>query len=113
MILVPDLVDYEIFYQTFNANNEGGEIKSIKAQSGIAPVVVTESRKEVKLSVNQLSTNAQEPSEGPIANLVNGNTNDFFHTRWSSLRFRCLITFRLISMKNIKFLHWNGGIVCR
>lgn len=76
--------DYEIFYQTFNANNEGGEIKSIKAQSGIAPVVVTESRKEVKLSVNQLSTNAQEPSEGPIANLVNGNTNDFFHTRWSS-----------------------------
>ena len=76
--------DYEIFYQTFNANNEGGEIKSIKAQSGIAPVVVTESRKEVKLSGNQLSTNAQEPSEGPIANLVNGNTNDFFHTRWSS-----------------------------
>lgn len=76
--------EYEIFYQTFNSNNEGGEIKSFKAKSGVAPVVVTEKRTEVKLSGNQLSTNAQEPSEGPIENLINGNTNDFFHTRWSS-----------------------------
>lgn len=76
--------EYEIFYQTFNSNNEGGEIKSFKAKSGVAPIVVTEKRTEVKLSGDQLSTNAQEPSEGPIANLVNGNTNDFFHTRWSS-----------------------------
>lgn len=76
--------EYEIFYQTFNANNEGGEIKSIKATSGIAPVTITEKRTEYKLTENQLSTNAQEPSEGPIKNLINGDTNDFFHTRWSS-----------------------------
>ena len=31
-----------------------------------------------------LSTNAQEPTEGPIANLVDGNSGSFFHTRWSS-----------------------------
>ena len=29
-------------------------------------------------------TNAQEPSEGPIANLLDGNTNTFFHTAWST-----------------------------
>lgn len=37
----------------------------------------------VPLSVDMVSTNAQEPNEGPIANLVNGNTNDYFHTIWS------------------------------
>lgn len=31
-----------------------------------------------------LSTDDQEPSEGPIKNLVDGNYNSFFHTRWSS-----------------------------
>lgn len=31
-----------------------------------------------------LSTDNQEPSEGPIKNLVDGNYNSFFHTRWSS-----------------------------
>lgn len=30
-----------------------------------------------------LSTNAQEPSEGPIANLLDGNTGTFFHSTWS------------------------------
>jgi len=29
-------------------------------------------------------TNAQEPSEGPIANLLDGDTNTFFHTAWST-----------------------------
>ncbi len=28
-------------------------------------------------------TNAQEPSEGPIANLLDGNVNTMFHTAWS------------------------------
>ena len=30
----------------------------------------------------QLSTNAQEPSEGPIKNAVDGDKNTFFHTNW-------------------------------
>ena len=46
--------------------------------------VQEKSRKEFALSASQLSTNAQEPSEGPISNLVDGNVNNFFHTRWSS-----------------------------
>lgn len=76
--------EYEFFFQTFNANNEGGEVTSFKAVSGKAPIVTTETRTEVKLEASQLSSDAPEPSEGPISNLVNGNTNDFFHGRWSS-----------------------------
>ena len=31
-----------------------------------------------------ISTNAQEPTEGPIANLIDGDTGTFFHTTWSA-----------------------------
>lgn len=77
--------DYSIFFQTFNALHQGSAITEVKAQSGAAPASYTEeTRTQVTLEASQLSTNAQEPTEGPIANLVNGNTGDFFHTRWSS-----------------------------
>jgi len=35
-------------------------------------------------SADQLSTNAQETSEGPIANLIDGNTNTYFHSTWNA-----------------------------
>nr|WP_311490756.1 discoidin domain-containing protein [uncultured Alloprevotella sp.] len=42
----------------------------------------------------QLSTNAQEPSEGPIAGLVDGDLKTFFHTAWSvalpDVKYPCL-----------------------
>lgn len=37
----------------------------------------------IVLNSDMLRTNAQEPNEGPIKNLVDGNTNTFFHTAWS------------------------------
>ena len=37
----------------------------------------------LELTADMLGTNAQEPSEGAIANLLDGNTGTFFHTRWS------------------------------
>ena len=40
------------------------------------------SRSQIKLVAEQLSTNAQEPSEGPIKNAVDGDKNTFFHTNW-------------------------------
>lgn len=74
--------EYEFFFQTFNSNNEGGEVRSVRAVSGIAPA--TYSLKKYNLTADMLSTNAQEPTERPIANLVDGNSGSFFHTRWSS-----------------------------
>lgn len=39
---------------------------------------------KIPLQASNLSTNAQEQSEGPIANLVDNDPNTFFHSRWSS-----------------------------
>jgi hypothetical protein len=76
--------DYEFTFQTFNRNNQGGEISTFKAKSGKAPATQTITTTRIELTADQLSTNNQEPSEGPIANLIDGNVNTFFHTRWSS-----------------------------
>lgn len=35
------------------------------------------------LTIDMLSTNAQEPSEGPLKNVLDGDVNTFFHTAWS------------------------------
>lgn len=48
------------------------------------PAPATTTVEKVKLSLAELWTNAQEPSEGPLANLTNGNTSDFFHSMWSN-----------------------------
>lgn len=75
--------DYSFYFQTFNAAHQGSAVTEVKAKSGEAPITLTEvSRTEVKLTENQLSTNNQEPTEGPIKNLIDGK-NSFFHTRWS------------------------------
>lgn len=76
--------DYTFSFQTFNAAHVAGEITEVKAKSGPAPVTLTEkSRTKVNLTKEQLSTDNQEPQEGPIANLIDGNVSTFFHTRWS------------------------------
>lgn len=76
--------DYEFKFQTFNRKNQGSEVMTVKARSGAAPITETITRKKVELNEAQLSTKHQEPSEGPIKNLIDGNVNTFFHTRWSS-----------------------------
>ena len=76
---------YKFYFQTFNSANEGGDINTVEATSGAAPSVTTVADKtKIALTETQLSTNAQEPTEGPIKNLLDGNSGTFFHTRWSS-----------------------------
>ncbi|KOH46772.1 discoidin domain-containing protein [Sunxiuqinia dokdonensis] len=76
--------EYEFRFQTFSLANVGSEITTVTAVSEKAPATVTISSSKVNLTADQLSTNNQEPSEGPIANLVDGDAGSFFHTRWSS-----------------------------
>ncbi len=38
---------------------------------------------KVPLTVDMLSSNAQEPNEGPIANLIDDNPATYFHSAWS------------------------------
>ena len=38
---------------------------------------------KIHLTKEMLATNAQEPREGPIANMIDGNPATYFHTAWS------------------------------
>lgn len=40
--------------------------------------------KEIKLKARNISTNAQEITEGPVAHICDGNRNTYFHSTWSS-----------------------------
>lgn len=48
----------------------------------MAMTYTTKAWKDIPLSADQLSTNAQEESEGPIENLTNGDLTDYFHSDW-------------------------------
>ncbi|MGL4852248.1 MAG: DUF1735 domain-containing protein [Phocaeicola sp.] len=47
------------------------------------PVTVSVAIEKYPLTTAMLSTNAQEPSEGPIANVIDGNIDSYFHSAWS------------------------------
>lgn len=77
--------DYTFTFQAFNAAGTAGEPVEVKARSGRAIATYAEkSRTKVNITADQLSTDNQEPTEGPIKNLIDDNTSTFFHTRWSS-----------------------------
>ncbi|PTN07352.1 discoidin domain-containing protein [Mangrovibacterium marinum] len=76
--------NYDFSFQTFNEANVGSQTQSFSAMSGRATITETISTSTIPLTADQLSTNNQEPSEGPIANLLDGDIYSFFHTRWSS-----------------------------
>ena len=85
-ILIPDtrakFGEYSFTLQPFSRSDDGGSELSVKGVSGRAPVSYGQAT-QVELTVDDLSTNAQEPWEGPIANLLDGSTATFFHTIWS------------------------------
>lgn len=46
--------------------------------------IITTSKKEVDADMINYETNAQEPTEGPLDDLFDGDNNTFFHTPWST-----------------------------
>lgn len=74
---------YTFTVQPFSKTDTGGKIQIIEAVSGAAPITKEERSEQIQLSADNLSTNAQEPSEGDIANLLDSNTATYFHTAWS------------------------------
>jgi hypothetical protein len=75
--------EYEFKFQTFSRSNVGSAVLGMKAVSGIAPIVVTVIKNKIPVIADQLSTNAQEPTEGAIKNLLDGSLDTYFHTAWS------------------------------
>ncbi len=86
-LLIPDTRakygEYEFKLETFSSTDtSNGNVHKFKAVSGVAPK--TEKADRINIKAEHLSTNAQEPSEGPIKNLVEDNSASFFHSKWSS-----------------------------
>lgn len=68
--------EYEIFYQTFNINDEGGEVKSLKAISGAAPATITIDKKKMKIKPDNVSANFS-CYYGDITDLVDGAVDGY------------------------------------
>ena len=90
-VLIPDtrkkFGEYEFKVQSYSETGDAGNVQTIKAVSEPAKVqIVFGESRQLALTEKQLSTNAQEASEGPIANLIDGNTGSYFHTAWSGIR---------------------------
>lgn len=89
-IVIPDTraryPEYEFTVQTVSATGDLSAAQTIKQKSEAAAVTTKTSIQEITLSADDLSTNAQEPSEGDISNLLDGDTGTFFHTAWSVSR---------------------------
>lgn len=78
--------EYNFTLQPYSKTITPGKVHTITAVSGaaIASYILGEDDPiEIDLTVDMLYTNAQEPNEGPIENLIDGDINTFFHTAWS------------------------------
>ena len=56
------------------------------------PIPLTVAAGSLPAGTGRVSTNAQDPSEGDIRFLIDGNPNTFFHTRWSIGNFQMPVT---------------------
>lgn len=78
--------EYKFTLQPFSTTVTAGKVHTLIAVSGPAPasyILGDGDPVKVNLTVDMLNTNAQEPSEGPIKNMLDGDINTFFHTAWS------------------------------
>lgn len=76
----------EIEYEVCTVSKDGTESEPyfIKAQCEPAEVISTKTGQEtIALSTDGLWATQGETAEGPIADLIDGNTSSFFHTQWS------------------------------
>ena len=74
-------------YQFSFVSRDGGETApfTVSAQAGVVAPTVKEAGlgDAITLTGDDLWTDDQESSEGPIKNLVDGNTSTYFHMSWS------------------------------
>jgi len=77
----------ELTYSFTAVSRDGGEkaLFTKTAKAGYVPAVIKDFEVgAIDLTAAQLWTDDQESSEGPIANLVDGNNGTYFHMSWSA-----------------------------
>ena len=108
--------DYTFVFTSYDVDGNQGQPVSISRQCQKATAYyVTKEENKIALTEAQLSTNAQEPSEGPIANLIDGDLNTYFQSFWDEWSFPELkpagyhnvaFDFRK-DVTAIRFQYWN------
>ena len=107
---------YRFTFTAYDVNGTPGQPVYIERQCEKAEsyyVVVAENL--IPLAADQLATNAQEPSEGPLELLVDGNPDTFFQSFWDEWTYPELkpagyhyLTFDLRKeVSAFKFQYWN------
>lgn len=77
---------YDFKFTPYSETDTPGESYTLEGcKSGPAKKTTTTSREAIKLTVDDLYSNAPEPSEGKLEYLVDGQmtSSSFFHTAWS------------------------------
>lgn len=76
--------EYTFTLQTVSETNDvNSTMNTIQSRALPVQPTVQKMTEKIELTVDNVSTNAQEPTEGPIAALIDGNLTNFFHTAWS------------------------------
>lgn len=107
---------YRFMFTAYDVNGVPGQPVYIEQQCEKAEsyyVVVSEN--QIPLAADQLDTNAQEPSEGPLDQLVDKNPDTFFQSFWDEYTYPELkpsgyhyVTFDLRQeVTAFKFRYWN------
>lgn len=108
--------EYDFVFTVYDKNGAVGQPVHLLRQCQKAePYYITDSELKLPLDKSQLGTNAQEPSEGPIENLVDDDLDTFFQSFWDEYNFPELkpngyhyITVDLkTNVKSIIIKYWN------
>lgn len=74
-------VDFSL--ATYSQGGGRGEVFKLSETPNAAPIDTLVHMKQLDLSTKNVTTNAQESSEGDLSNLFDGNGETFFHSQWS------------------------------
>ncbi|WP_290541095.1 discoidin domain-containing protein [Alistipes sp.] len=107
---------YRFTFTAYNVDKIPGQPIYIEQQcQKAASYYVDIAENPITLCVDQLTTNAQEPSEGPLKHLVDGNPDTFFQSFWDEYTYPELkpsgyhwvaFDFRR-EVTAFKFCYWN------
>lgn len=105
--------EYHFMVQTVSADGTlGGDKLETSCRPLPVQAVTTKYTEKADLTADDLSTNAQEPTQGPLADLVDGNLSSFFHSPWSiNVAFPHWIQFDLSEpLETFEFKTWNRNV---
>ena len=98
---------------TKTSGNVGIKILEINGKDGFEfdtnPFILVASVEKYSLTADMLSSNAIEPSEGSLANLLDGDIGTYFHSAWSvSIADKHYVQVKLpVSTKTFRFTYTN------